>query len=265
MKNVPGPNAAFTLIELLVVMGLIAMLATCSLAALARTRPQAQRIACSNNLKQVGIAFQSWANSHNGNTPMNPGGIPAGDAGGASGVMWDASYFYHVFRSMSNELATPRILFCPAEMDWTVKYAATTFSSTVPPGASGQIPFTSNTNVSYFLGWDARETMPQMFLAGDHSIGVGTVGSTAPAINPYRNKAVALNTNYQAAAWVDGSQHQSQGNIGLADGSVKNASISALRSAVSNSGDVFHAQGPGVLPAGVNRLLFPGCPDFPSS
>ena len=70
MRNPRKQNQAFTLIELLVVIAMIALLAASLLPALAGTKPQAQRINCVNNLKQVGIAFRTWGMSNNGNTPM---------------------------------------------------------------------------------------------------------------------------------------------------------------------------------------------------
>jgi prepilin-type N-terminal cleavage/methylation domain-containing protein/prepilin-type processing-associated H-X9-DG protein len=263
MKNMPGPSAAFTLIELLVVISIITILATCSLSALARTKAQAQRIACSNNLKQVGMAFRTWANGHSGNNPMAVAGggtTPAmSDAGGAAGASVNAQYCYHVFRCMSNELATPRILFCPAEMDGSTRMAATTFASTVAAGTAAQVPYTDNKNISYFVGWDARETMPQMFLTGDHSIGAGVAGQNVASATAYKNQAVALGTNSTSmvAAWTDSSQHQKQGNIVMADGSVQGCSITGLRSAAANSGDSYHSYFMGCLPIGANRLMFP--------
>jgi prepilin-type processing-associated H-X9-DG protein len=165
---------------------------------------------------------------------------------------------------MSNELSTPKILFCPAEMDGSARYAATTFSSTVPPGMPGQVPYASNANISLFVGWDAQETAPQMFLDGDHSIGAGPANVNNPAPNPWRNKFVAIGTNSSTmqAAWTDSSQHQKQGNVGLADGSVQGYSITALRNALANTGD---NTGHTVGVTGANRLMFPGCPDTPSS
>src|ERR1019366_10547909 len=70
MKNIYKPNRAFTLIELIVVIAMIAILAVCLLPALAAARPKVQHLTCSNNLKQVGIAFRTWAISHNGYTPV---------------------------------------------------------------------------------------------------------------------------------------------------------------------------------------------------
>jgi prepilin-type processing-associated H-X9-DG protein len=85
---------------------------------------------------------------------------------------------------------------------------------------------------------------------------------------------VAIGTNATTAplnsvAWTDSSQHQKQGNVGLADGSVQGFSINALRTAAANTGDSSHTAGSGTTggPAtvGVNRLMFPGCPDTTSS
>ncbi len=80
MKNIRKENTAFTLIELIVVIAIMATLAVCLLPALARTRPQAQRISCANNLKRVGLAFRSWAAANGGYMPMQVTGSQGGAA-----------------------------------------------------------------------------------------------------------------------------------------------------------------------------------------
>ncbi|MHC4616670.1 MAG: prepilin-type N-terminal cleavage/methylation domain-containing protein [Planctomycetota bacterium] len=61
---------AFTLIELLVVIGIISLLMAIMLPALARARQQTEAVVCLNNLRQLGIAAQAYAQTYDGYYPV---------------------------------------------------------------------------------------------------------------------------------------------------------------------------------------------------
>jgi prepilin-type N-terminal cleavage/methylation domain-containing protein/prepilin-type processing-associated H-X9-DG protein len=73
-KYAPSSRLGFTLIELLVVIAIIAILAAMLLPVLGKAKTRAHRIACTSNLHQWALAFQMYADDHEGSMPQGWGG-----------------------------------------------------------------------------------------------------------------------------------------------------------------------------------------------
>jgi prepilin-type N-terminal cleavage/methylation domain-containing protein len=252
MKN-QKQKKAFTLIELLVVIAIIAILAAMLLPALAAAKKKAQKISCTNNLKQVGLATRIWSGDNGDKYPM---AVPFG-AGGAydyvghtPNVAPNPNNPGMVFMVMSNELSTPKIVYCPSDSAHTSgNIAATNFSfgdflGCAIPAVGVKALQSGITKVSYFVNGDATETDPQAVMYGDLNIGLGG-SATANSAAPFRfgASATAPPTTPPPAQWLTGAAwsatanqwswtandlHAKSGNLGLADGSVQSATISGL-------------------------------------
>jgi prepilin-type N-terminal cleavage/methylation domain-containing protein/prepilin-type processing-associated H-X9-DG protein len=198
-------NHALTLVEVLVVIAIVVILAAMLFPYGPRPKRTAQRISCVNNLKQIGYAYRIWEEDNN--TDKFPMSVSVTN-GGTMEIFANGNPFQNLaflnYQVISNELSTPKILICPADEN---HFIATNFS----------IGF-NNQNVSYFVGVDANENNPQMLLAGDDNFEISSV--------PVKSGLLEISTN-APIAW-SAARHKFAGNIGLADGSVQQASTISL-------------------------------------
>jgi prepilin-type N-terminal cleavage/methylation domain-containing protein len=228
MKSILKQKKAFTLIELLVVIAIIAILAAMLLPALAAAKRKAQKINCVNNLKQVGLAFRIWEGDNNDKFPMGvsstQGGASEFVASSGNPTPGNNLRVVAVFQVMSNELSTPKVLYCPSDSGRGI---STNFSSL------------GNNNVSYLVCGDAADSYPSMIISGDRNLGtvngMGVAGGAAyvGSAGFYGAATSAGGTTF--LAWNAGELHLKTGNLGLTDGSVQTTTIAAQQTAFNNA------------------------------
>jgi prepilin-type N-terminal cleavage/methylation domain-containing protein/prepilin-type processing-associated H-X9-DG protein len=148
----------FTLIELLVVIAIIAILAAILLPTIERVRSRARRVQCASQLKQIGIAFHSFAHDHNNDFPMKVSTNLGGSrefVGLVNPPGAQFSFTYRHFQPLSNHIVLPALLRCPVDAR---RIAATNFAHL------------QNHNVSYFINADAELGNSDSILAGDGNL-----------------------------------------------------------------------------------------------
>jgi len=102
---------AYTVIDVLVFLVCLGVLGgVVVLPQLARGRCRCQKINCTNNLKQTGLSFKQWALDQQDRFPME---VSVTNGGTKEFVHSGAAWIH--FTVMSNELNTPKVLFCPNE------------------------------------------------------------------------------------------------------------------------------------------------------
>ena len=204
-------NHALTLVEVLAVISIVAVLILIFLkktqSELRSGRLESANIICIDNLKQIGLAYRAWEGNHGDKYPMETSVTNGGTMELANG-----RNAWINFSVMSKELSTPKILICPADAG---KIAATNFTNDF-----------DNSKISYFVGLNAVENYPQTLLSGDDNFEIGGV--------PVKSGLLELSSN-TPIAWT-AARHKFVGNIGLADGSVQQATSSYLRQLVQQTG-----------------------------
>jgi hypothetical protein len=159
---------AFSRADLCVIVAVAGILSCLMLQAQTDDKTSQQELACVKNLRQIYVAFKTWALDNSDRFPM---AVSKKD-GGSMEFVAGGNAFRH-FQVMSNELADPQALICPTD-------------HRKPAENFGRL---MDTNVSYFVGVDANEKLPHMWLTGDRNLtlkgvlanaGLVSLGSTDP-------------------------------------------------------------------------------------
>ncbi len=199
IKYEKGGVRALTLVEILLIIAAdfllcIAALAGLLLPSLARAKAKAARINCVMNLKQIGLGFRIYSSDTREEFPWNV----APPKGTKNLPGWSLEHF----RICSNEMNSPKILVCN--------------SDSMRTRVAGWSELTDQ-NISYFVGLDAHETMPQTILSGDRNIQGGRMTNGNLMLLPSGS-----------ATWGK-DIHVRAGNLGLGDGSAMQSTEAMLR------------------------------------
>ena len=230
-RSVRSRERAFTLIELLVVIAIIAILAGMLLPALAKAKEKAQKIKCTNNLKQVTLGFKLFQHDYDDRYPMGVAYLEGGSAEALPARLRNGTedpFTWMHFGAMRSQLENPKIVICPSDS----QTEATTFD--YASRDRGRIRyFNHNGKLSYHVNPSADE-QPQTILVGDRNL----TNSFHYGGKPARGAGIVLQSQFLDNKWtptsyrLDANIHGVSGaNFAFADGHVGSLSTEGLRQA----------------------------------
>ena len=232
-KHPARAQAAFTRLDLVAVLLALALCAAVVLPALAASRPRSHRVACVNNLRQIGGALQLWGNDHGDKLPFEVSYWEGGTMfiGGSNGGGGDPrlaalalNVWFH-FSWLSNELNSAAILLCPSDTG----RPARDFSG--DPNGGYIHPNFANAATSYTLGHYSLDN-PLTFVSTDRNVGFDS-STSCTLLTQVR---VIANPGFPSSTvnWTAGL-HNFSGNLLRRDGTVEQLGTSDFNRAIGLS------------------------------
>lgn len=183
-------------------------------------KPQRHGPRCVNHLKNIGLALRIFSTDNGGQYPW----AVATNSGGSAGIPLDAANAWRQFAAISNELSTPFILICSEDSERKIAENFASFG---------------NANLSYFLGLESVEEIPQSILAGDRNVTTNGV-DVGPGL-------LLLGTNHNPG--FSRTIHKGVGNILMGDGSVQQVTSGRFQNSIVDAAMA--------STNAINRLLIP--------
>jgi hypothetical protein len=207
------------------------LLALVALPLLASTSTRSDRVACLNNLRIVGRAFQAWGQDHGDRTPWNTpyceGGTKVSTPNSCNEpaptilTVGLQNNLWFQLMWVSNELSSPNYLADPSDgrvraaQDW----------GTHPSTGFLHANF-RNIATSYFIGLHASSEFPESALSGDRNIQTFSGAGCSLGITPVASFA-SIPSFPTTSLWQNGP-HGWSGNVLRYDGAVEQTDSAGL-------------------------------------
>jgi hypothetical protein len=219
IASLAKPAPAFTRIELLACLTAVALLGNIIVSVMAISARRADRAACFNNLRQIGIAYSQFGlEDHSGRPPwrvtMSQGGNS--DAPGKNNP-------FVQFSILSNSLPSPKHLADPGDARPDMRIANKWNSDRDGGLMSAEF---RNRALSYWLGLQGDFRFPDAVLSGDRNLLATENFFACDGIQPV--SAIPASTT----EWTN-AVHGLSGNLLLFDGSVRATDTTGARAVLS--------------------------------
>ena len=199
-----GAHPAFTLVELLIVVAMAGVLAALLMPAFGMALSIANRTACTNNLKQLGIALRNYANHHDGCYPLED------QCGNPQAVLVPALVPHYV--------GDMRLFYCPSAAQMEPYARSEEYGG---PGGDSVVDTPENRE-RYFITYkyysvgrrDTRQPLPLWLSEYPHQLGIDSPGGRW-LMSDYVRKDIPAFPHREPGGWGGGR------NVLFADGSVQ--------------------------------------------